>query len=54
VVKDASGHWWVAYHAIDKRKPKLPSGDVRRVTLIDRLSFKNDWPVVDTNVTPAG
>jgi arabinan endo-1,5-alpha-L-arabinosidase len=52
VVRDTTGRWWVAYHAIDKRQPKLPSGDVRRVMLIDRLDFKNGWPVVNTNVTP--
>jgi arabinan endo-1,5-alpha-L-arabinosidase len=54
VVKDASGQMWVAYHAIDKRKPKLPSGDVRRVMLINRLQIKKGWPVVDTTVTPSG
>jgi arabinan endo-1,5-alpha-L-arabinosidase len=45
---------WVAYHAIDKRKPKLSSGDVRRVMLINRLQIKNGWPVVDTKTTPSG
>jgi arabinan endo-1,5-alpha-L-arabinosidase len=54
VLRDANGRWWVAYHAIDKRHPKLPSGDVRRVMLIDRLDFKNGWPVVNTNITPVG
>jgi arabinan endo-1,5-alpha-L-arabinosidase len=54
VVKDATGQMWVAYHAIDKRKPKLSSGDVRRVMLINRLQIKNGWPVVDTKTTPSG
>ena len=45
---------WIAYHAIDKRKPKLPSGDVRRVMLINRLVIKHGWPVVDTKTTPTG
>jgi arabinan endo-1,5-alpha-L-arabinosidase len=54
VVQDAGGRMWVAYHAIDKRKPKLPSGDVRRVMLINRLVIKHGWPVVDTKTTPTG
>jgi arabinan endo-1,5-alpha-L-arabinosidase len=48
VVEDAVGRMWIAYHAVDKRKPTLSSGDVRRVMLLDRLDVQDGWPVVST------
>lgn len=46
VVADASGGDWYAYHAIDKRQPYLPDGGVRRVMLLDRLTFSDGWPAI--------
>jgi arabinan endo-1,5-alpha-L-arabinosidase len=46
LVQDRHGKTWIAFHAIDKRDPTLPTGDVRRVMLLERLRFKNGWPVV--------
>jgi arabinan endo-1,5-alpha-L-arabinosidase len=46
VVRDERGREWIVYHAIDRRRPFLPTGDVRRVMLIDRLDYREGWPVV--------
>jgi arabinan endo-1,5-alpha-L-arabinosidase len=51
VITDARGRDWIAYHAIDARRPHLAaeiSGDrsVRRVFLLDRLTWRNGWPHV--------
>ena len=46
IVRDRAGHDRIVYHAIDRRHPYLPSGDVRRVMLIDRLVYRGGWPVV--------
>jgi arabinan endo-1,5-alpha-L-arabinosidase len=48
VVEDADGQMWIAYHAIDKKDPTLPTGDVRRAMLLDRVRIRNGWPVVST------
>lgn len=49
VVTDEQGRDWVAYHAIDVRRPYLEAeigGDraVRRVMLLDRLTWRGGWP----------
>ena len=49
VVTDRVGRDWMVYHAVDVRKPRQkPTDDVntRRVMLIDRIQYKNGWPVV--------
>ncbi|MCA1615660.1 MAG: glycoside hydrolase family 43 protein [Acidobacteria bacterium] len=51
VVTDARGRDWIAYHAIDVRRPHLAaeiSGDraVRRVFLLDPLEWRDGWPRV--------
>ena len=48
VVRDDRGRDWIVYHAIDSRKPYLPTGDVRRVMHVDRLTYRNGWPKVNT------
>jgi arabinan endo-1,5-alpha-L-arabinosidase len=52
VVRDDAGDDWVVYHAIDSRRPWLFEGQVRRVMLIDRISYVDGWPVVGDG-TPA-
>lgn len=49
VVQDASGRYWMFYHAIDARRPTMRPGgkSVRRVMLRSRIRFENGWPVVD-------
>ncbi|HZI17291.1 MAG TPA: family 43 glycosylhydrolase [Pyrinomonadaceae bacterium] len=52
VFTDDAGQHWIAYHAIDVKRPHLEneiSGDraVRRVMLIDRLVWRGGWPRVE-------
>ena len=50
VVTDALGQDWIVYHAVDARKPRdKPSDEIntRRVMLIDRIEWRNGWPVID-------
>ena len=59
VFTDAAGRDWIAYHAIDAKRPYLDrevSGDrsVRRVMLIDRLVWRGGWPRVETGMPSAG
>jgi arabinan endo-1,5-alpha-L-arabinosidase len=49
VVTDSAGRDWIVYHAVDVRRPRQkPSDDIntRRILLIDRLEWKDGWPVV--------
>ena len=59
VFTDAAGRGWIAYRAIDARRPYLEtevSGDraVRRVMLIDRLAWRGGWPRVESSVPSGG
>ena len=59
VFADDAGQDWVAYHAIDVRRPYLSAdanGDrfVRRVMLIDRLVYRGGWPRVETGTPSVG
>ena len=52
VVTDAAGRDWIAYHAINVGRPYMSEvigGDrsVRRVMLLDRLSWRDGWPRVE-------
>ena len=50
VIRDASGHDWMVYHAVDARRPRSKAGDevnTRRVMLIDRITYVDGWPRVD-------
>jgi arabinan endo-1,5-alpha-L-arabinosidase len=49
VVTDSAGTDWISYHAVDARKPReKPSDDIntRRVMLIDRIIWRDGWPVI--------
>lgn len=49
IVTDAAGRDWIAYHAVDARRPReKPSDDLntRRVMLIDRVRWEQGWPVI--------
>jgi arabinan endo-1,5-alpha-L-arabinosidase len=59
VFTDDAGQDWMAYHAIDVRRPYLSaelSGDrsVRRVMLIDRVVYRGGWPRVETGTPSVG
>lgn len=50
VVTDATGHDWIVYHAVDARHPRENASDevnTRRVMLIDRIRWRDGWPVID-------
>ena len=49
IVTDAAGTDWIVYHAVDVRRPKeKPTDEVntRRVMLIDRIEWRDGWPVI--------
>jgi arabinan endo-1,5-alpha-L-arabinosidase len=59
VFADAAGQDWIAYHAIDVRRPYVEAriGDdrgVRRPMLIDRLFWRDGWPRVEGGKPSAG
>jgi|1186.fasta_scaffold07143_3 arabinan endo-1,5-alpha-L-arabinosidase len=50
IVTDAAGQDWMVYHAVDLRRPREKPTDelyTRRVMLIDRIMWRNGWPVID-------
>jgi arabinan endo-1,5-alpha-L-arabinosidase len=59
VFTDRAGQDWIAYHAIDVRRPYVEaviSGDraVRRPMLVDRLTWRDGWPRVEGGTPSAG
>jgi arabinan endo-1,5-alpha-L-arabinosidase len=49
VVTDRQGRDWIVYHAVDVRRPRESADkevNTRRVMLIDRILWRNGWPVV--------
>jgi arabinan endo-1,5-alpha-L-arabinosidase len=55
IVTDAAGRDWIVYHAVDTGRPRVkPTDDVntRRVMLIDRLEWRDGWPVVVASDAP--
>ena len=59
IVTDGKGYDWIAYHAINVNQPYLQteiSGDraVRRVMLLDRLTWVDGWPHVETGTPSVG
>jgi arabinan endo-1,5-alpha-L-arabinosidase len=50
IVTDRHGRDWIVYHAVDARRPRTSPGDeinTRRVMLIDPISWRDGWPVID-------
>jgi arabinan endo-1,5-alpha-L-arabinosidase len=51
IAQDRRGEHWILYHAVDARRPRAkPDAEIntRRVLLLDRLSWKDGWPVLAT------
>lgn len=49
IVTDATGRDWIVYHAVDALHPREKASDeinTRRVMLIDRIEWKNGWPII--------
>jgi arabinan endo-1,5-alpha-L-arabinosidase len=52
VIRDANGHDWIFYHAIDSKNRLLKNDitgdrDVRRIMLMDRLVYRRGWPMIE-------
>jgi arabinan endo-1,5-alpha-L-arabinosidase len=49
IAEDDAGDLWIVYHAIDVDRPRQNQADEinsRRVLLIDRIEWNDDWPFV--------
>ena len=49
IIDDADGDTFILYHAVDAKRPKTaPKDDVntRRIMLVDRVVWRDGWPVV--------
>lgn len=47
LIKDDQGTDWFLYHGFDVKEGNLPGGTNRRVLLLDRLVWEQDWPVIN-------
>ena len=51
IVIDEAGDYWIVYHAIDVERPRQRQEDEinsRRILLMDRIEWHDDWPWVGT------
>jgi arabinan endo-1,5-alpha-L-arabinosidase len=51
IVTDKAGDAWMVYHAIDVNRPRQRQEDEinsRRIMLIDKIQWRDDWPFVGT------
>ena len=51
IVIDTAGDTWIVYHAIDVNRPRQRQEDEinsRRIMLIDKVQWRDDWPFVGT------
>jgi arabinan endo-1,5-alpha-L-arabinosidase len=51
IAQDKAGDLWIVYHAIDVNRPRQTQQDEinsRRILLIDRIEWRDGWPVVGT------
>lgn len=49
VITDKAGQDWIVYHAVDVNRPREKPTDelnTRRTMLMDRIVWKNGWPVI--------
>jgi arabinan endo-1,5-alpha-L-arabinosidase len=48
IVTDDQGQDWIVYHAVDRKQRTEPGmKDLRRVLMLDRLTYVDGWPVVE-------
>ena len=47
IFQDEKGDYWFLYHAIEKKYPNLGNGATRRPLMIDRLTWYEDWPMIE-------
>ena len=51
IAEDDAGDLWIVYHAIDVDRPRQTQADEinsRRILLMDRIEWDDDWPFVGT------
>lgn len=46
IITDKAGQDWLLYHGMVKKRPKLANGTNRRVLLLDKITWINDWPSI--------
>ncbi|WP_042357210.1 family 43 glycosylhydrolase [Bacillus rubiinfantis] len=54
IMTDKEGTDWIIYHGIEKKEPKLLSGATRRPLFIDRIHWKDGWPVINHETPSKG
>lgn len=47
VISDEQGNDWLLYHAMDPKQPRVSTGGNRRMLLLDRVIWKEDWPTIE-------
>ncbi|UPW02077.1 family 43 glycosylhydrolase [Halorussus gelatinilyticus] len=52
VVRDERGGWWLLYHAYVRENPWV-ADTPRRVLMLDRIRWCDEWPVVGEDGTPS-
>lgn len=50
IISDKSGADWLLYHAINKGNPIVPGGASRRMLMLDKISWVDNWPVIGNAV----
>lgn len=55
VFQDLDGQWWTLYHAVDRNQGYFSVDDklTRRPLLLDRIDWKDDWPIVAQDGGPS-
>lgn len=50
IITDSKGQDWIVYHGIDRKNMYIPgTKSVRRPMLIDKVNYKDGWPVINNN-----
>jgi arabinan endo-1,5-alpha-L-arabinosidase len=55
-IEDGRGRHWMLYHAVDARRPRTRPTDAinsRRVMLLDRIRWRDGWPIMEGPSTGA-
>ena len=52
-ITDDAGVEWLVYHAMPSSSPRTPEGTNRRQGLLDRIVWRDGWPVVNGEDGPS-